>query len=102
MDRDRTDGVYVQLPFGLRTADGRRGLTCRGDTVGAVLEEAERDSAWRLSAASTGHFRTTVILNGLNIDDLDGLDTHVRPGDHLSLLPRPMCAAVTAATLASD
>jgi molybdopterin converting factor small subunit len=82
-------GVYVQLPGGTLTADGRRGLECNGATVREVLEEVmERESCIRSRfLAADGHLNVSVFLNGCSVARLGGLDTALRPGDRLSVLP---------------
>ena len=83
-------GVYVKLPGGMRTAGGRTGIECVGDTVRDVIEHLiARESCVRVRVFNAdGSLRSAVFLNGHDVVTLNGLDTPVRDGDHLSLLPR--------------
>jgi molybdopterin converting factor small subunit len=83
-----TSGVYVQLPGGMCTADGRRGFECHGATVRDLLQSViERESCTRPRIfAPDGSLSASLFLNGHNIAHLQGLETAVHPGDQLSVL----------------
>jgi len=82
-------GIYVQLPGGMRAADGHRGLECTGTTVREVLEGViEREPGIRSKILATdGSLSVSVLLNGCSVARLGGMETVVHPGDRLSVLP---------------
>ncbi len=83
-------GVYVKMPAGMTTADGERGQICHGRTVGEVVERLiELEPRARgLVFDAAAMLRVTVLLNGLDVRTLRGLETPVADGDRVSLLPR--------------
>jgi sulfur-carrier protein len=82
-------GTFVRLPVGLTASGGDRLLECLGDTVAKVLEQAitaEPRLRTRIFR-DDGRVYAGVFLNGRNINAYDGMDTPVRDGDTISIMP---------------
>ncbi len=81
--------VYVRLPAGLRTASGERGIVCRAvticDALRLLIEAEPRVRGIVFDYRSM--LRATVLINGLDVSGLAGLDTPLHDGDRVSLLP---------------
>jgi len=81
----------VRIPPTLRgEVGGSRELEARGDTVGEVLDDlADRFPALGAQLLQDGELAAfvNVYLGGEDIRTRDGLDTPVRHGDQLILLP---------------
>jgi molybdopterin synthase sulfur carrier subunit len=80
--------VYGQLrPY----CGGASQLAVSAPTVRAALERLERDqfALYRNVCDETGALRRhlNVFVNSDNVRDLDGVDTRLKPGDVLSILP---------------
>ncbi len=84
--------VTVHLPGALRTYwDGAEQLQSTARTVRAVLGELERSQAalYRNLCDERGVLRRhlNVFVNDDNVRDLDGLDTTLKSGDVVTILP---------------
>lgn len=81
--------VYVKLPVGMTTADGRREIECTAATVGEALERAIaaeprlRPRIYR----DDGRMWAGVFVNGRNINARDGLATRLEDGDRMNVVP---------------
>lgn len=81
--------VYVRLPVGMTTADGRREIECVASTVGEALDQAIaaeprlRPRVYR----DDGRMWAGVFLNGRNINARDGLETRLEDGDRMNVVP---------------
>jgi molybdopterin synthase sulfur carrier subunit len=83
--------VNVKIPTQLRSAtDGEGVATVDGTTVGEVLDSLyERFGELRSRIAEDGGLRrfVNVYVDGEDIRFLDGLDTPVKDGDEVTILP---------------
>jgi MoaD family protein len=83
--------VSVKIPTQLRSAtDGAALATVDGTTVGEVLDSLyERFGELRSRIAEDGGLRrfVNVYVQGEDIRFLDGLDTQVKDGDEVTILP---------------
>jgi molybdopterin synthase sulfur carrier subunit len=83
--------VNVKIPTQLRVAtDGEGVATVDGTTVGEVLDALyERFGELRSRIAEDGGLRrfVNVYVDGEDIRFLDGLDTPVKDGDEVTILP---------------
>ena len=81
--------AFVKLPVGMTTADGRREVECRGDTVREVIDQAiSAEPRMRLRIfREDGRMYAGVFLNGRNINAFAGMDSPVSDGDKLTVLP---------------
>ena len=83
--------VSVKIPTQLRAAtDGDSMAEVEGSTVGEVLDALyERYGELRSRIAEDGGLRrfVNVYVGGEDIRFLDGLDTEVRDGDEVTILP---------------
>jgi sulfur-carrier protein len=83
--------ISVKIPTQLREAtDGDSTVEVEGDTVGEVLDALyERYGELRSRIAEDGGLRrfVNVYVAGEDIRFLDGLETEVRDGDEVTILP---------------
>jgi sulfur-carrier protein len=83
--------VNVKIPTQLRAAtDGESTAAVEGATVGEVLDALyERYGELRSRIAEDGGLRrfVNVYVGGEDIRFLDGLETQVRDGDEVTILP---------------
>ena len=84
--------ITLHVTGQLRTyCDGAAQLSISAHTVRAALEDLERSQValYRNLCDETGAVRRhlNVFVNADNVRDLDGVDTTLRPGDVLTLLP---------------
>jgi molybdopterin synthase sulfur carrier subunit len=83
--------VSVKIPTQLRTATGGESLArVDGSTVGEVLDALyERYGELRSRIAEDGGLRrfVNVYVQGEDIRFMEGLDTPVRDGDEVTILP---------------
>jgi molybdopterin synthase sulfur carrier subunit len=83
--------VNVKIPTQLRQAtEGEAAATVDGGTVGEVLDSLyERFGELRSRIAEDGGLRrfVNVYVDGEDIRFLDGLDTPVKDGDEVTILP---------------
>jgi molybdopterin synthase sulfur carrier subunit len=83
--------VRVKIPTQLREAiDGEATASVDGGTVGEVLDALyERYGELRSRIAEDGGLRrfVNVYVDGEDIRFLDGLDTSVKSGDEITILP---------------
>ncbi len=83
--------VNVKIPTQLRAAtDGAAQASVEGGTVGEVLDSLyERFGELRSRIAEDGGLRrfVNVYVGGEDIRFLDGLDTPVKDGDEVTILP---------------
>jgi sulfur-carrier protein len=83
--------VSVKIPTQLRAAtEGESKATVDGETVGEVLDALyERYGELRSRIAEDGGLRrfVNVYVDGEDIRFLEGLDTHVKDGDEVTILP---------------
>lgn len=84
-------GVSVKIPTQLRSAtEGESHAVVDGSTVGEVLDSLyERFGELRSRIAEDGGLRrfVNVYVDGEDIRFLDGLDTQVKDGDEVTILP---------------
>ena len=82
--------VYIPSPFRRITAN-RENVTVEGDTVGEVLDAVERAYPGFANLVYDGEHRVpthiNVYLNNTEIHDLDGIETAVRDGDQIAVIP---------------
>jgi MoaD family protein len=83
--------VSVKIPTQLRSAtEGEASASVDGSTVGEVLDSLyERFGELRSRIAEDGGLRrfVNVYVDGEDIRFLDGLDTQVKDGDEVTILP---------------
>jgi len=83
--------VSVKIPTQLRSAtEGASQASVDGSTVGEVLDSLyERFGELRSRIAEDGGLRrfVNVYVDGEDIRFLDGLDTQVKDGDEVTILP---------------
>jgi sulfur-carrier protein len=83
--------VSVKIPTQLRSAtEGEASASVDGTTVGEVLDSLyERYGELRSRIAEDGGLRrfVNVYVDGEDIRFLDGLDTQVKDGDEVTILP---------------
>lgn len=84
--------ITLHVPGPLRTyCGGAAELSIEARTVRAALEDLERRQAalYRNVCDETGALRRhlNVFVNADNVRDLDGVDTQLRPGDVVTILP---------------
>ena len=89
---DQAPTVMIHLPGPLRPyCAGRTELSIAAQTVRAVLEVLEHSEAdlYRNVCDETGRVRRhlNVFVNSDNMRDLDGIETRLRPGDVVTILP---------------
>jgi MoaD family protein len=79
----------IKLPVGLVGTDGPRELECDGATVGAALQDCVAKDP-RLKPRifrEDGGVWVGIFVNGRNIRSIDGMDTALRDGDEIRLMP---------------
>jgi molybdopterin synthase sulfur carrier subunit len=79
----------IKLPVGLVGADGPRELECDGVTVGEALQDCVAKDP-RLKPRifrEGGGVWVGIFVNGRNIRSIDGMDTVLRDGDEIRLMP---------------
>ena len=90
MERSQTATLHV-LGALRQYAGGRAELPVVATTVRKALEDLEREqlALYRNVCDETGAVRRhlNVFVNADNVRDLDGIDTPLRPGDVLTILP---------------
>jgi molybdopterin converting factor small subunit len=84
--------VTINIPGPLRAyCGGASQLSLSADTVRAALETLERSESalYRNICDETGAVRRhlNVFVNTENVRDLEGVDTRLRPGDEVTILP---------------
>jgi molybdopterin converting factor small subunit len=84
--------VTINIPGPLRAyCAGASQLSLSADTVRAALETLERSESalYRNICDETGAVRRhlNVFVNTENVRDLEGVDTRLRPGDEVTILP---------------
>ncbi len=83
--------IEVRIPTILRTyTDGEKAVTGTGETLSALLDDLEsRHSGLQARLLDDGKLRrfVNVYLNDEDVRFLDGLDTAVREGDVVTVLP---------------
>ena len=81
--------VFVKLPVGMTTADGRNEVECDAATVGEAIEKAIAvEPRMRLRIfRDDGRMWAGVFLNGRNINARDGVDTALEDGDKMNVVP---------------
>lgn len=84
--------VTINVPGPLRVyCAGASQLSLRAETVRTALENLERSECalYRNICDETGAVRRhlNVFVNSENVRDLDGVDTMLRPGDEVTILP---------------
>jgi molybdopterin synthase sulfur carrier subunit len=84
--------ITIHVPGPLRTyCGGAAQLSISADTVRAALEDLQRSQAALHSNVcdETGTVRRhlNVFVNSDNVRDLDGVDTTLKPGDVVTILP---------------
>jgi molybdopterin synthase sulfur carrier subunit len=87
-----TPAVTLHVFGQLRTyCAGAEQLSISASTVRGALEDLERSQSalYRNVCDETGTVRRhlNVFVNSDNVRDLDGVDTQLRPGDVLTILP---------------
>ena len=81
--------VFVKLPVGMTTEDGRREVECDATTVGEALDKALaveprlRPRIYR----EDGRMWAGVFLNGRNINAREGVKTLLEDGDKVNVVP---------------
>ena len=81
--------VFVKLPVGMTTEDGRREVVCDAATVGEALDSAIaveprlRPRIYR----EDGRMWAGVFLNGRNINAREGVKTQLADGDKMNVVP---------------
>jgi len=81
--------AHVKLPVGMTTAGGERQIDCEATTVAQALElaiAAEPRLKPRIFRED-GRIWAGVFLNARNVTALGGLDTPLKDGDVLSVVP---------------
>ena len=91
-ERSGAPAVTVNVPGPLREyCAGASQLSLRADTVRTALENLERSehALYRNICDETGAVRRhlNVFVNTENVRDLEGVDTKLRPGDEVTILP---------------
>ena len=89
---DPAPAVTINVPGPLRVyCAGASQLSLRADTVRTALENLELNEAalYRNICDETGAVRRhlNVFVNTENVRDLDGVNTRLRPGDEVTILP---------------
>ena len=84
--------ITIHVPGPLRTyCAGAAELSISAHTVRAALEDLERSQStlYRNVCDETGTVRRhlNVFVNATNVRDLDGVDTTLRAGDVITILP---------------
>lgn len=84
--------ITIHVPGPLRTyCAGAAQLSVSAYTVRAALEDLQRSQSvlYRNVCDETGKLRRhlNVFVNSENVRDLDGVDTTLKPGDVLTILP---------------
>ena len=87
-----TPTITIHVPGALRTyCAGVAQLSISAHTVRAVLEDLQRSQSalYRNVCDETGTLRRhlNVFVNADNVRDLDGVDTMLKAGDVLTVLP---------------
>jgi molybdopterin synthase sulfur carrier subunit len=87
-----TPTITIHVPAPLRTyCGGAAELSIPAHTVRSALESLERSQAalYRNICDETGTLRRhlNVFVNADNVRDLDGVDTSLRTGDVVTILP---------------
>ena len=87
-----TPTITLHVPGSLRTyCGGASQLSISAHTVRAALEDLERSQSalYRNVCDETGTVRRhlNVFVNSDNVRDLDGVDTTLKPGDVVMILP---------------
>ena len=87
-----TPAITIHIPGALRTyCAGAAQLSISAHTVRAALEDLERSKSalYRNVCDETGTLRRhlNVFVNSENVRDLDGVETTLRPGDVVTILP---------------
>ena len=81
--------AYVKLPVGMTSAGGEREIECEATTVAEALKLAIAAEP-RLKPRvfrEDGRMWAGLFLNARNINALGGLDTPLKDGDKLSVVP---------------
>jgi sulfur-carrier protein len=82
--------VYIPTPFRRATANRDR-VDVTAPTVGALLEELEREygglKGLVRNEAGEVHQHVAVYVNSEPIEGLGGLDTPLREGDEVAIIP---------------
>ena len=79
----------IRLPVGLVGTDGPRELECNGATVGEALQDCVAKDP-RLKPRifrEDGGVWVGIFVNGRNIRSIDGMETVLRDGDEIRLMP---------------
>jgi len=79
----------IKLPVGLVGTDGPRELECNGATVGEALQDCVAKDP-RLKPRifrEDGGVWVGIFVNGRNIRSIDGMETVLRDGDEIRLMP---------------
>jgi len=84
--------ITIHVPGPLRTyCEGAAQLSISAHTVRAALEDLQKSQSalYRNVCDETGTVRRhlNVFVNSDNVRDLDGVDTTLRPGDVVTILP---------------
>ncbi len=84
--------ITIEVPGPLRTyCDGASQLSIAARTVRSAIEELERSQVvlYRNICDETGTLRRhlNVFVNSDNMRDLDGIDTSLKAGDVVTILP---------------
>jgi sulfur-carrier protein len=87
-----TPTITIHVPGPLRTyCAGAARLSISANTVRAALRDLEQNQSalYRNICDETGTVRRhlNVFVNSDNVRDLDGIDTTLRPGDVVTILP---------------
>jgi molybdopterin synthase sulfur carrier subunit len=87
-----TPTITIHVPGPLRTyCGGATQFSTSAHTVRAALEDLQRSQSalYRNICDETGTVRRhlNVFVNSDNVRDLDGVDTTLRPGDVVTILP---------------
>jgi len=89
---DSPPSITINVPGPLRVyCAGASQLSLRADTVRTALETLERNEAalYRNICDETGAVRRhlNVFVNTENVRDLDGVETTLKQGDEVTILP---------------
>jgi sulfur-carrier protein len=89
---DQSPTITIHVPGPLRTyCAGAAQLSISAPTVRAALEELQKSQSalYPNVCDETGTVRRhlNVFVNSDNVRDLDGIDTTLRPGDVVTILP---------------
>ena len=81
--------AVIKLPVGLVYPEGQREMECQGATVGEVIEDClTREPRLRPRVfREDGKLWVGIFLNNRNVRQMQGLETAVKDGDLLTLMP---------------